>query len=54
MILDNFPKVLWINLNSSEERRSYMENLLKSYNIENTRISAINGVDSNSMIWIFV
>jgi GR25 family glycosyltransferase involved in LPS biosynthesis len=48
MILDNFPKVLWINLNSSEERRSYMENLLKSYNIENTRISAINGVDSNS------
>jgi GR25 family glycosyltransferase involved in LPS biosynthesis len=48
MFLDNFPKVLWINLDSSTERRNYMENLLNSYNIENIRISAINGVDSNS------
>jgi hypothetical protein len=48
MILDNFPKVLWINLDSSVERRNYMENLLKSNNIENTRIPAINGVDDNS------
>lgn len=45
MILDNFPKVLWINMDKSVERRRYMQQLLDSYKISHTRISAVNGVD---------
>ena len=40
MILDNFPKVLWINLDRSEKRRAHMEKLLA--NLDHTRISAID------------
>lgn len=47
MILDNFPKVLWINLDKSLNRKIYMETLLKTNNISNTRISAINGLCKN-------
>lgn len=43
MILDNFPKVLWINLDKSVARRKYMENLLKWYNLDNHRICAVDG-----------
>jgi len=43
MQLDNFPKVLWINLNHSIKRREYMEKLLNEHNLENTRIEAVNG-----------
>ena len=45
MILDNFPKALWINMDKSVERRKYMQQLLDIYKINHTRISAINGVD---------
>lgn len=47
MILDNFPNILWINLDKSTNRRDYMENLLKSHDLKNTRISAINGIDKS-------
>ena len=45
MILDNFPKVLWINLEQSVDRRKYMEELFNSRGINHTRISAISGLD---------
>ena len=45
MILDNFPKVLWINMDKSVDRRKYMQQLLDSYKINHTRISSINGID---------
>ncbi|AQN68545.1 glycosyltransferase family 25 [Saudi moumouvirus] len=44
MILDNFPKVLWINLQRSEKRKEYMESLLNKYEINNIRIQAIDGL----------
>ncbi|MEM0353967.1 MAG: glycosyltransferase family 25 protein [Thermoplasmata archaeon] len=43
MILDNFPKVLWINLERSVDRRRYMENLLNQYKLSHTRIEAVDG-----------
>jgi GR25 family glycosyltransferase involved in LPS biosynthesis len=48
MILNNFPKVLWINLDKSINRRKYMESLLSFYIINNQRITAINGTNLNS------
>jgi len=47
MILDNFPAVLWINLDRSQNRREYMEKLMEKYCIKNTRIRAIDGLDKN-------
>ncbi|AVL95030.1 glycosyltransferase family 25 [Moumouvirus australiensis] len=44
MILDNFPKVLWINLQRSSKRKEYMESLLNKYQIDNLRIQAIDGL----------
>ena len=44
MILDNFPHILWINLDESIDRRNYMENLLNSQKLKHTRIKAINGL----------
>lgn len=41
MILDNFPMILWINLDRSIERRNYMKKLLR--NLKNTRITAVDG-----------
>ena len=35
--------IVWINLDRSENRRKYMENLLQNIDIPNTRISAIDG-----------
>ena len=43
MILDNFPRVLWINLDRSAERRSYMEMLLDSHGLNHARIKATDG-----------
>lgn len=43
MLLDNFPKILWINLYRSQKRREYMESLLNKHNLINTRISAVDG-----------
>ena len=43
MILDDFPKILWINLDGSVERRKYMETLLESRKLDAIRIPAING-----------
>ena len=43
MILDNFPKILWINLNHSVERRKYMEKLFETHDLNATRIPGING-----------
>lgn len=45
MILDHFPKVLWINLNKCEKRNTRMQKLLDSYNIIHTRIRAIDGTN---------
>ena len=36
-------KILWINLDRSKKRRTYMQKLLKCVNIKNERISAIDG-----------
>ena len=36
-------KIVWINLDRSKKRRSYMQKLLKCVNIKNERISAIDG-----------
>lgn len=41
MILDRFPKVLWINLDRSTNRRSRMMQLLT--NMNHTRIQAVDG-----------
>ena len=48
MFLDSFPKVLWINLDRSEKRRKYMEELLNDHKIEHTRIPAIDGMNDIS------
>jgi GR25 family glycosyltransferase involved in LPS biosynthesis len=45
-------KILWINLDKSIDRNTYMNELLKNIPIENIRISAVNGYndDINSLI----
>ena len=43
MILNNFPHILWINLEKSEERRNKIIDLLNQYQLKNTRIIAIDG-----------
>ena len=43
MILNDFPHVLWINMDRSIERQKYMQELLTKYKLQNTRISAIDG-----------
>lgn len=43
MILDNFPKVLWINLDRSADRRKYMLDLIKHYDLQAERITAVDG-----------
>lgn len=50
MILDSFPKVLWINLKTSEARRNRMSSLLDSYNIQHTRLEAVDG----SLSWPYL
>lgn len=45
MILDNFPKILWINLDKSLDRRFRMEKILNLYKLQNERISAIDGTN---------
>lgn len=45
MILDNFPKILWINLDRSTKRKMYMETLLNAYKLNHTRIKAVNGLN---------
>lgn len=44
MLLDSFPRVLWINLDRSQDRRRYMTYLLDKHKIVHTRISAIDGI----------
>lgn len=43
MILDTFPRVLWINLDRSADRRDRMYRLLSAYGISHIRIRAIDG-----------
>jgi GR25 family glycosyltransferase involved in LPS biosynthesis len=45
-------KILWINLDKSVDRNTYMNELFKNIPIENIRISAVNGYndDINSLI----
>ena len=43
MILDNFPQILWINLDRSIARREHMEKLLTDYNLTHQRIQATDG-----------
>ena len=45
MKLDNFPTVLWINLDRSLDRKAHMEKLLEENSITHHRISAVNGAD---------
>ena len=45
MILDGFPKVIWINLDRCAKRKAYMEQLLKKYAITNYRIRAVDGTN---------
>ncbi len=45
MLLDNFPKIPWINLDKSVARRKYMESLLKWYGLQNMRIKAVDGTN---------
>ncbi len=49
MILDNFPKVLWINLDQSKTRCSKMESLLNDNGICHTRIAAVDGVSQSGI-----
>lgn len=44
MILDGFPRVLWINLQRSKDRYQIMSDLCKSYNLQNHRIEAVDGL----------
>jgi GR25 family glycosyltransferase involved in LPS biosynthesis len=50
--LDKIDIIYWINLNRSEKRRKNMETLLKTINIKNERIAAIDGkFDSDENIY---
>ena len=40
--------IMWINLDRSINRRTYMENLFKNINIQNTRINAMDGNNLNN------
>lgn len=46
MLLDNFPFVLWINLDRSVERRAKMEAQLTTHSLKHTRIQAIDAIDT--------
>lgn len=52
MILDNFPTILWINLERSIGRRKYMEKLLSEYHLKNIRIDAIDGKIKKTLLSI--
>ena len=41
--LVNLPHILWINLDKSKDRKTYMENQLNYFNLKNTRIDAYDG-----------
>ena len=41
--LDNIDIIYWINLDRSIDRKNKMENILKQINIQNTRITAVDG-----------
>ena len=41
--LNYLSKIVWINLDRSPERRSYMDRLLELCNVNNERISAVDG-----------
>jgi GR25 family glycosyltransferase involved in LPS biosynthesis len=41
--INKVDKMLWINLERSQTRKIYMENILSSINIDNQRINAIDG-----------
>lgn len=49
MILDKFPKVLWINLDQSYQRRNHMEILLNRYYLNHTRIRAVDGFNKEEL-----
>ena len=42
-VYNGIDKIVWINLDKSEDRRINMENTLKKINIPSERISAVNG-----------
>lgn len=41
----DLPHILWINLNKNKKRRQYIEGEFKKYNLSNTRIEALYGID---------
>ena len=45
--INAISKIVWINLEESQDRKEYMETLLKDVNIPNSRINAINGRNTN-------
>ena len=46
-VFNGIDKIVWINLDKSEDRCDSMENMLKKINIPNERISAINCSNGN-------
>ena len=49
--LDNFPHVLWINLDRFPDRKTYMEEQFEYWNIKNHhRISGIDGAEYESYL----
>lgn len=49
MILENFPKVLWINLDRSIGRRKYMKDTLELFGLDNLRITAVDGKNKKKL-----
>ena len=49
MKLDNFPRILWINLDRSADRRKNMEELFDKYNLDHIRIKAVDGQNVTEM-----
>jgi len=45
--INGISKIVWINLEESNDRANYMNELLKNINIPNIRINAIDGRKSN-------
>lgn len=47
--LNGICPIFWINLDTETDRKEYMENMLNSYNIQHTRISAIDARGDNDI-----
>lgn len=48
--LENFPPMYYINLDHCVERNAHMQNIINTFQIEGTRISATNGADAHALV----